>query len=250
MFEYFLANPPAIKWPASLDKLVSAGAPLSGETVRAFFEKFAIKIHSFYGTSESGGIAFDSSDSSAVADTVGWPLPGVIITLCPDDDAPEGSGRVHIRNAGVADGYHGGPSEEFRDGGFLSGDYGTFDREGRLCLTGRASSFINVAGKKVQPTEVEDVLRQMPGVRDVRVLAAADAQRGEQVAACIVTERSPTLSTLAVRRFCSARLAAFKIPRIIVFLEVIPLTARGKVDRRALEEAIKGTIAGFPEQLC
>ena len=55
-------------------------------------------------------------------------------------------------------------------------------------LTGRVSSFINVAGKKVQPAEVEDVLRQMPGVRDVRVVAAADAQRGEQVVACVVAE--------------------------------------------------------------
>ena len=59
-------------------------------------------------------------------------------------------------------------------------------------LTGRVSSFINVAGRKVQPAEVEDVLRQMPGVRDVRVVAAADPQRGEQVVACLVVEPGQT----------------------------------------------------------
>jgi acyl-CoA synthetase (AMP-forming)/AMP-acid ligase II len=125
------------------------------------------------------------------------------------------------------------------------------DGDGRLRLTGRVSSFINVAGKKVQPEEVEDVLRTMPGIRDVRVVAAADPQRGEQVAACIVAshgERPP--SVIAVRRFCSARLAAFKIPRVIVALDAVPMTARGKVDRRALDDAVRAAIAGFPEQLC
>ena len=113
------------------------------------------------------------------------------------------------------------------------------------------SSFVNVAGKKVQPAEVEDVLREMPGVRDVRVLGAADRQRGEQVAACIVRDRTAVpLTLLAVRTFCSARLAPYKIPRIVVCLDAIPMTARGKVDRHALDEAVKAAIAGFPEQLC
>ena len=73
----------------------------------------------------------------------------------------------------------------------------------------------------------------------------------EQVAACIVRDRTaPPLTILAVRRFCSARLAPYKIPRIVVCLDAIPMTARGKVDRQALDEAVKAAIAGFPEQLC
>ena len=95
------------------------------------------------------------------------------------------------------------------------------------------------------------MLRTMPGIRDVRVIAASDPQRGERVAACVVGahgERPP--SVVAVRRYCSARLTAFKIPRVVVVLDAIPMTARGKVDRRALDDAVKAAIAGFPEQLC
>jgi acyl-CoA synthetase (AMP-forming)/AMP-acid ligase II len=83
------------------------------------------------------------------------------------------------------------------------------------------------------------------------VIAAADRQRGEQVVACLVAEPGvPPPSTLAVRRFCSARLAPFKIPRTVLFLEAMPVTARGKLDRRALDDAVRAAIAGSPEQLC
>ena len=252
MFDYFIANPPADGWPEDLKRLISAGARLQPETVRGFHERFGIKVHSFYGASEAGGISYDADDAVSGTNSVGWPLPGVTITFRPDDRTPPGTGRVHIASTGVASGYVGDPSEEFCDGGFLTGDYGRFDDEGRLLLTGRVSSFINVAGKKVQPAEVEDVLRQMPGVTDVRVIGAADAQRGEQVVACLAVERglADTISTLSVRRFCSSRLATFKIPRTVIVLDAIPLTARGKTDRRALEERVRATIEGIPETLC
>jgi long-chain acyl-CoA synthetase len=271
MFEYFLANPPEGGWPSNARKLVSAGARLQPATVRAFLERFGVKIHSFYGATESGGISYDDSDDLSGIDSVGRPLPGVTVTLRAEDDysnlsaaghrSADGEGgqgpgkssvgRVHVLSDAIADGYVGDNAETFRQDGFLTGDYGLIDAVGRLRLTGRASSFINVAGRKVQPEEVEDVLRTMPGIRDVRVMAAPDPQRGQQVAACIVaTQRERPPSVVAVRRYCSARLTAFKIPRVIVVLDAIPATARGKVDQRALDDAIKAAIAGFPEQLC
>lgn len=250
MFDYYLANRPAGGWPVSLRTLISAGALLPRATTLGFLDSFGVKIHSFYGASEAGGISYDAGDTPDGAETVGTPLPGVAVTLRDDEHAPAGSGRVHVRSAGVAGGYVGQASEDFCDGGFLTGDYGTFDAEGRLRLTGRVSSFINVAGKKVPPAEVEQVLRQMPGVRDVRVLAAPDPQRGEQVVACLAVDPAHTVTTLTVRRFCSSRLAPYKIPRAVVVLEVIPLTARGKADRRALHELIRARIEGFTEQMC
>jgi long-chain acyl-CoA synthetase len=252
MFEYFIANPPERGWPAGLRRLVSAGARLPPDTIRSFFDRFGLKIHTFYGASESGGIAYDGSDALGAADTVGCPLPGVVLTFRAEDDEPGAMRRVHVRSAGVAGGYVGEASGEFCDGGFLTGDYGALDAAGRLTLTGRVSSFINVAGRKVQPGEVEDVLRQMPGVRDARVVAAADPQRGEHVAACLAVDPSAggAINTFTVRRFCSARLAPHKIPRTVVVLDSMPLTARGKTDRRALEERVRATIAGIPQQLC
>jgi long-chain acyl-CoA synthetase len=252
MFEYFLAHPPGDGWPSDLRTLISAGARLAPDTVRGFADRFGLKIRSFYGATECGGISYDAGDEVDEADTVGTPLPGVTITLRDDQGRPAAAGRIHVRAASVGDGYVGEPGGEFCDGGFLTGDYGTFDGVGRLRLTGRASSFINVAGKKVQPAEVEDVLRQMPGVRDVRVVAAPDARRGEQVVACLAVDPGArdAVGMLAVRRFCSSRLAAYKIPRTVVILDAIPLTARGKTDRRVLDDAIRAQIDGSPQHTC
>src|SRR5262249_21359196 len=127
--------------------------------------------------------------------------------------------------------------------GFLTGDYGAWDARGRLLLRGRASSFVNVAGRKVQPDEVEGVLRSMPGIVDVCVVAAPDQRRGEQIVACIVADRrTSAITTLALRRFCAARLASYKIPRTIVFVDAIPMTARGKTDRVALDALVRARL--------
>ena len=240
MFAHFANNPNAIPWPRALETLVSAGAPLDPDMAMAFARTFGVKVRSFYGTSESGGISFDDSPQVDVAATVGRPIPGVTITLRPEGGAPIDGGRVHVAGAGVSSGYAGqAPADEaFTDGGFLTGDFGRFDAWQRLILTGRVSSFINVAGKKVQPEEVEQVLRSMRGIEDVRVLGIADAVRGEQVVACVVAERNG-MSAAEVRRFCATRLAAHKIPRTIVWLERIPLTERGKTDRAKLETFVR-----------
>jgi long-chain acyl-CoA synthetase len=251
MFEHFVAHPPEDGWPGRLTRLISAGARLEPATVRGFFERFGLKIHSFYGASESGGICYDADDEIG-GDTVGRPLPGVTLTFKSDDHAPRGTDRVHVTSAGVASGYLGEADDGFCDGGFLSGDYGLLDAEGRLKLRGRASAFINVAGRKVHPAEVEDVLRQMPGVTSVHVLAAADPHRGEHVAVCMAVARDhrDEVTTLAVRQYCSSRLAPHKIPRTVVVFDTIPLTSRGKIDRRALEEAVQAQINGPTQQLC
>ena len=190
MFAHFANNPDAIAWPRVLETLVSAGAPLDPVMAGTFARTFGVKIHSFYGTSESGGISFDDSPEVDEVATVGRPLPGVTITLRPEatEGAPIDGGRVHVAGDAVSSGYAGqAPTDEgFTDGGFLTGDFGRFDARQRLILTGRASSFINVAGKKIQPEEVEQVLRSMQGIEDVRVLGIADAVRGQQVVACVV----------------------------------------------------------------
>jgi long-chain acyl-CoA synthetase len=262
MFEYFLTNPPEGGWPPSLRYLISAGAPLAPATVRAFHERYGVKLHSLYGASETGAIAFDASDEIDDLGVVGTALPGVTITLRDDPDSanpqsaianpqslrtpqsairnsPSLPGRVHVQSDAVADGYSDGSREGFVDGGFLTGDYGRLDERQRLTLVGRASSFVNVAGRKVQPEEVERILRGMPGVRDVRIVAAADPRRGQQIVACIVADPAVHVSVLDVRKFCSARLASYKIPRSVVFLDTLPITLRGKIDRAALDDLVR-----------
>jgi acyl-coenzyme A synthetase/AMP-(fatty) acid ligase len=101
MYHHYLAHPPVGGWPATLTLLVSAGARLELETVRGFHEHFGLKIHSFYGTSEAGGIAFDSDDHLDEVSTVGRPLAGVTIDLRPDAGVPPGHGRIHVRSLAV-----------------------------------------------------------------------------------------------------------------------------------------------------
>jgi len=240
MFAHFVNNPDAMTWPRVLETLVSAGAPLDPVMANTFARTFGVTLHSFYGTTEAGGISFDDSPDLDVAATVGRPLPGVTITLRPEEGGPIDGGRVHVAGSAVASGYAGqAPTDEaFTDGGFLTGDFGRFDAQQRLVLTGRASSFINVAGKKIQPEEVEQVLRSIQGIEDVRVLGVADAVRGQQVVACVVTRRDG-MTAPEIRQFCAARLAAHKIPRTIVWMERIPLTERGKTDRAKLEAFVR-----------
>ena len=121
----------------------------------------------------------------------------------------------------------------FVDGGFLTGDMGYFDEGGRLVLTGRVSPSINVAGLKVDPTEIERMLRALPGVADVRVMGASCDRRGQQLVAFIVSDQA--LTSVDIRQRCARMLSPHKIPRQFIFLDQLPLDARGKMDRRALE---------------
>ena len=243
MFQHALAHPPE-RWPATLTHLISAGAPLDARTMAGMHAAVGCTVHSFYGTSETGGIAFDERtvpppppDAGFV---VGLPMPGVTVTLLPDDQAPPGGGRVHVAARGVANGYAGLEDESFTRGGFLTGDLGRFDAAGRLVLTGRVSSFVNVAGRKVQPAEVEAVLRDADGVSDARVFGVADDRRGETLVACVV---GAPLDAGALRRHCTQRLSPHKVPRVVLTYERWPLTERGKLDRAALIEAASALLA-------
>ena len=244
MFNYFVANPPEDGWPSCLRQLISAGARLDPKTVDDFRARFGVKIHSFYGTTETGGIAFDAGDAPSRDGDVGTLMPGVALTVQPDEGAPPGSGRILVRSASVSSGYFRSRDEEddpFTDGGFLTGDYGRVEDSGHLNLTGRASVAVNVAGRKVHPAEVERVLRSMEGVDDACVIAAPDARRGQQIVACVISRQNA--SALEVRRFCAASLAPYKVPRAIIFLPSLPVTPRGKPDHVRLLAMVREQLA-------
>ena len=106
---------------------------------------------------------------------------------------------------------------------------------------------MNVAGRKVQPDEVEAVLRAHPLVGDARVFGLPDERRGEQLAACVVPRPgSEPLGVVALRAFCADRLAAYKIPRLLVLVAELPRDERGKVSRKALEMLVLAVAAQGP----
>lgn len=234
MFEHIRSSPHIDRLPASLRLLITAGARIDPQTVAWFRDRLDRKVHSFYGSSETGGIAYDESDTVADPLHVGRAMPETEVSIIADDRA---SGRVFVKGNAVCSGYanagSSGPSP-FRDDGFMTGDLGYLDADRQLVLTGRASEVVNVAGRKVDPTEVERTLLALPGVADARVLGMACDRRGQQVVAFVVRS-DPTLTPVAIRQRCAVTLSTYKIPRRFVFLEQLPVDARGKTDRRALQ---------------
>jgi long-chain acyl-CoA synthetase len=204
---------------------ISAGAPLPASTSRKFRERFGTDIHSFYGCSECGGIAYDQRGGAVERGTIGTPLWGV--------DVEHGEARPVVRSGSVAAGYllDATTFHPFTEGAFMTDDLVEI-RDGELALVGRVSDLINTAGKKVNPREVEAVILQMEGVREAKVYGEAAGARGEVVAAAVVA--LPDVTRDQVRAFCRSRLSLHKVPRIVKLIEEMPVDERGKVKRAAL----------------
>ena len=209
---------------ATVRTFISAGAPLPAATSRKFRERFASPIHSFYGCSECGGITYDRAGAAAERGSVGGAMDGVSISLRDS--------RLVVRSKSVALGYW----QESSFAPFLSGEFTTDDlaevRAGEVALTGRASELINAAGKKINPREIEHVILQIDGVRQVKVYGEPAGARGEVVAAAVVA--SPEVTREQVRAFCRERLSLHKVPRIVKLIERIPVDELGKIRRSAL----------------
>jgi len=222
----------------SLRRVISAGAPLPAVARERFASAFGVRPRTFYGATECGGIAFDREGGAEVPEgCVGRALDGVAITL-HDADA-DGIGRVHVRSASAANGYH-PPAEpgtpdaaELRDCAFFSADLGRLDPQGRLHLVGRLRDVVNVGGRKVYPVEVERVIRSIPGVLDVTVSGTARSAVADALRAVVAA--APGVTREAVAAACEQRLARYKVPRSIELVAELPRTGRGKLDRRALD---------------
>jgi long-chain acyl-CoA synthetase len=208
---------------------ISAGAPLPLEVARKFREKFSQPIHSFYGSSECGGISYDRNASLLEQGFVGKAMHGLDLELL-DPDAP--ATLVRVRSAAAGDGYFPEPDEEkLGRGKFVPDDLLSVSADG-LRIVGRISDVINVAGKKVNPAEVEAGLLRFAGVRAAVVFGRESIRRNEEVAACVVAEESVRESDLL--EHCRAHLSGWQVPKRIYLVEAIPVNERGKVNRREL----------------
>jgi acyl-CoA synthetase (AMP-forming)/AMP-acid ligase II len=150
-------------------------------------------------------------------------------------------GEIVIRGDSVTRGYENNPSANataFNNGWFRTGDQGVMDDERYISLTGRLKEIINRGGEKISPREVDEILMDHPSVLQVVVFAMPHDKLGEEVAAAIVLREGASVDEKQLRDFCSQRLAAFKVPRKIVFLEQIPLGATGKLQRIGLAEKL------------
>lgn len=194
--------------PASLRLVISAGAPLSAEVARQFYERYRLKVHNFYGASETGGICYDRTGNATLSGrSIGKPLKNVSVKIRRD-------GRVVVGRQVLA-------------------DRGAWNRYGELTLLGRVGAVANIGGKKVSPAEVERVLRSVPGVSDAWVTVLKDQRGNDYLAAAVETTRRE-VETLLRRK-----LAAWQLPKRYFLAASLARTERGKLDTAALRARLE-----------
>ena len=208
---------------------ISAGAPLTSQVAAQFHAKFAVTIHTFYGASECGGIAYERGDSSCRGEGyVGSPMCGVEVERqTGDDPAP-----ITISGAAVSDGYF--PPEEagtLAEGRFTPSDLIRWVGN-CMFIAGRVTDVINVAGRKLNPREIEERVLACPGVNEAVVFAVPSTLRGEEPILCVVADRN--IDAASVLHFCTRQLSAWQIPKDVWIVDELPVNERGKVSRRFL----------------
>ncbi len=210
---------------ARIGLAISAGAPLGRELERAVFERSGLKIHNFLGSSECGGIAYDHSAAPRERpNLVGTPLDGVTAELSP-------AGTLRVRSAAVGLRYWPAPDPSLPgDGTFTTGDLAALDPDGGIVLIGRDGQDIQVAGRRVAPGTIEEILAAAPGVRCCLVFGvpSSDPLRVEEVVAAI----NGTAGEAELRRALSAAgLPPWMRPRHWWFTEALKPDPRGKLSR-------------------
>ena len=210
---------------------ISAGAPLSSTVPKKFFDKFNQPIHSFYGASECGGICYDRHGTTFEDGLVGQPMQGVEIEFL---DPTEPASQIRVRSAAVSDGYFPEPDDQKLGNGIFVPDDLLARHDSALKIVGRISDVINVAGKKVNPAEVEAHLLRFEGVRQAVVFGrpTGEGLRNEEVSACVLA--SPDVSESDLLRFCRTALSGWQVPKRIFIVDMIPTNERGKISRRDL----------------
>jgi long-chain acyl-CoA synthetase len=206
---------------SSLRLAISAGAPLSPVVAQEFAARFGCRLHSFYGSSETGGIAYDQTGTGALTGAVGRAMRGVTLIAL--------RGQL-LRVTGAAVFTHGNPQRKGKVGTWLMPDRVVVDARGNVTLLGRRGTTVKIAGRRLNLSEVAERLRRIPGVRDAWV--GVSAGHDPVLGAVVATERTPA----ELRTALLADTAAWKIPKRIAAVPALPLTARGKIDVRALQK--------------
>ncbi|HLY20755.1 MAG TPA: fatty acid--CoA ligase family protein [Bryobacteraceae bacterium] len=228
----------------TLNLCVSAGARMAETLSVAWQERFGTRIRQLYGSTETNVISIDRSTELGPPETVGTPIDEVEVRILDD-------GEVAVRSPMVMSGYVADPEWNLRvfDGGFFrTGDLGSLDSDGRLRLYGRTRRVVNLAGVKVDPVEIEQVIESLAGVAACQVDAGNGDGESELIRARIEPREGVEMTRAAVIAHCRLRLADYKLPRIIEFVAALPVTLTGKTSRPGDRCEVRAQCAG-PAQL-
>lgn len=225
---------------ASLRHAISAGAPLWPDVREEFRSRYGIDVSDYYGIAETGPCTFERDPTHRAG--LGQPLPGVEIRIAPGPDDDAATGEIVVRTASMASGYLNYPdlfpSRLDADGFYHSGDRGRIV-DGRLHLAGRTQDHINVAGRKIDPSEIVAVVSALDGVEEAVAFPDEDLNR-ETLVHLVVVPATRELTRAIVADACRSRLAPYKIPGRISFVGEIPRNGIGKPRIAALREHLDG----------
>jgi acyl-CoA synthetase (AMP-forming)/AMP-acid ligase II len=216
----------------------ASGSVLPGELASKWMDTFGDNLYNLYGSTEVAWATIATpADLRAAPGTAGRPPRGTnvrIVDADGNDVEPGKTGRVFVGNEMAFEGYTGGGGKDVLDGLLSSGDVGHFDAEGRLFIDGRDDEMIVSGGENVFPREVEDLLSDHTGIKEVAVIGVDDDEFGQRLKAFVVLSEGVELTDEDVKRHVKSNLARYKVPREVEFLDSLPRNATGKVLKREL----------------
>jgi malonyl-CoA/methylmalonyl-CoA synthetase len=227
---------------------ISGSAPLLPETFRNFEGRTGHAILERYGMTETGMNTSNPYDGDRAPGTVGIPLPGVEARIAdPETGAilgPDEIGTIEVRGPNVFQGYWRMPDKtkaEFRgDGFFITGDLGKIDARGYVHILGRGKDLVISGGLNVYPKEVESEIDALPGVIESAVIGVPHPDFGEGVVAVVVPAKGAALDERQIVGALKTRLANFKLPKRVLFVEALPRNTMGKVQKNELRASYGG----------
>ena len=242
MYFALLNHPGADKYDFSSVRFsMTGGAAMPVEVMRAFEEKYPVKILEGFGLSETSPVAsFNVLDKPRVPGSIGYPVWGVEMAIFDDNDValPDGEpGEIVIRGHNIMKGYWKRPDatkEALRSGWFHSGDIGVRAPEGYYTIVDRKKDMIIRGGFNVYPREIEEVLYGHPAIVEAAVVGLPHESHGEEVKAVVALRPGAQATAEEIIGWCKERLAAYKYPRVVEFREALPKGPTGEILKREL----------------
>ncbi|BAY66403.1 amino acid adenylation [Calothrix brevissima NIES-22] len=253
MLQFFIAEP-ALELCQSLKRVFCSGEALPFELQQRFFERLNVELHNLYGPTEAAiDVTFwqCQRQSNLTIVPIGRPIQNTQIYILDSYQQPVPigvPGELHIGGDGLARGYLNSPeltAQKFIPNPFdnsklyKTGDLARYLRDGNIEYLGRIDHQVKIRGFRIELGEIEAVLSQHPAVRETVVLARTDSPGNQQLVAYIVTVSEPTPTVSELRRFLQEKLPDYMLPGAFVFLNTLPLTVNGKINRQVLPPPAK-----------
>jgi acyl-CoA synthetase (AMP-forming)/AMP-acid ligase II len=247
MLQFMLAVPHEGTDHSSLRWLMSGAAPVPVALIEKYAE-LGIEIHQVYGLTETCGPAclISPEDALAKAGSTGPAFLHTEVRVVDDagrNVAPGQVGEVIVRGAHLMKGYWNRPdatADALRDGWLYTGDLASVDKEGFVYIQDRKKDMIISGGENIYPAEIEKVLVGHPALADAAVIGLPSGKWGESPAAIVVAKPGETPSAPDVIAYCKGKLAGYKIPRVVEFVDEIPRNPTGKILKRILRDQFPG----------